>query len=160
LIARLPGTKFPSMLSGLLLALLIVVSIALTAVILLQRSEGGALGVGGGAGGGFMTARGTGDLLTRATSILGGAFFAICIALVFVGGERSTGSVTDRVTIGDIDPTSAPAQAPTPGAPAASAPGAAPGLPSSGLPSLQAPTPTLAPPPAAAPATPAPSPAQ
>ncbi len=145
------------MLSGLLLALLIVVSIGLVAVILLQRSEGGALGLGGGGSGGFLTARGTGDLLTRSTSILGGLFFLICIALVFVGGGRSSGSLTDRVTIQDIDPAAAPTQAPAPGTqvppPAGSAPGG--GLPSSDLPSLEAPAPTLAP----LPAAPAPSPA-
>lgn len=135
------------MLSGLLLALLIVVSIGLTAVILLQRSEGGALGLGGGGSGGFLTARGTGDLLTRSTSILGGLFFLICIALVFVGGGRSSGSLTDRVTIQDIDPTAPATQAPAPGTQAPPPAGAAPAgaLPPSGLPSLEAPAPALAP---------------
>jgi protein translocase SecG subunit len=62
------------MLLGILLVLQIIVAIALVGVILLQRSEGGALGMGGGPGG-FMTARGAGDLLTRTTAILAAVFF-------------------------------------------------------------------------------------
>ena len=65
-----------TMLQTILLVAMILISVALTAVILLQRSEGGALGMGGGPSG-FMTARGAGNLLTRATSILAIAFF-IC----------------------------------------------------------------------------------
>lgn len=86
-----------------LLVLLILVSVAMIAVILLQQSEGGALGMGGGGGGGsgaFMSARGTANLLTRATSILGGAFFALSMLLVVVGNiERGGSSVTDRVDV-------------------------------------------------------------
>ena len=48
--------------------------LALIGVVLLQRSEGGGLGIGG--GGGFMTSRGTANVLTRATAILAGLFFA------------------------------------------------------------------------------------
>ena len=54
------------MLLTILLVIHILVAIALTGVVLLQRSEGGALGMGGGPTG-FMTARGAGDLLTRTT---------------------------------------------------------------------------------------------
>ena len=50
------------MLLGFLLVIQIIVALALTGVILLQRSEGGALGMGGGPSG-FMTARGAGDLI-------------------------------------------------------------------------------------------------
>lgn len=57
----------------------LMVVVALVGVVLLQRSEGGALGIGG--GGGFMTARGTANALTRATAILAAAFFATSIAL-------------------------------------------------------------------------------
>jgi protein translocase SecG subunit len=63
-----------TMLQTILLVAMILISVALTAVILLQRSEGGALGMGGGPSG-FMTARGAGNLLTRATSILAVLFF-------------------------------------------------------------------------------------
>ena len=57
------------MLQTILLVIMILISIALTGVILLQRSEGGALGMGGGPSG-FMTARGAGNLLTKTTWIL------------------------------------------------------------------------------------------
>ena len=56
---------------NVLLVINVFVCVALIAVVLLQRSEGGALGMGGGGGpGNFMTARGAGDLLTRVTWIL------------------------------------------------------------------------------------------
>lgn len=67
----------------LLLAAELFIAAALIIVVLLQRSEGGALGMGsGGAGvGGLFTARGAADTLTRTTSILALLFFATCIAL-------------------------------------------------------------------------------
>ncbi|MCW5774738.1 MAG: preprotein translocase subunit SecG [Rhodospirillaceae bacterium] len=57
----------------------LMVIIALVAVVLMQRSEGGALGIGGDAN--FMSARGQGNVLTRSTAILAAAFFATSIAL-------------------------------------------------------------------------------
>ena len=61
----------------------LMVILALIAVVLLQRSEGGALGIGGG-GGNFMGARGQGNILTRATTILGIAFFGTSILLTVI----------------------------------------------------------------------------
>jgi preprotein translocase subunit SecG len=60
----------------------LMVIIALVAVVLMQRSEGGALGIGG--GGNFMSARGTGNVLTRTTAILAVAFFATSIILTIL----------------------------------------------------------------------------
>ncbi|MCB1459023.1 MAG: preprotein translocase subunit SecG, partial [Nitratireductor sp.] len=57
----------------------LMVVLALVGVVLLQRSEGGGLGIGGGSG--FMSARGAANALTRATGILAAAFFATSIAL-------------------------------------------------------------------------------
>jgi preprotein translocase subunit SecG len=57
----------------------LMVVVALIAVVLLQRSEGGALGIGG--GNAFMSTRGQGNVLTRATGILAGVFFATSIAM-------------------------------------------------------------------------------
>lgn len=57
----------------------LLVVIALVATVLLQRSEGGGLGIGGGSG--FMSARGAANALTRTTSILAAAFFATSLAL-------------------------------------------------------------------------------
>lgn len=69
-----------------------LVAASLVAVILMQRSEGGGLGVGGSSSG-FMTARGAADFLTRATAILGAAFIALSILLAAVAGvsRESTG---------------------------------------------------------------------
>jgi preprotein translocase subunit SecG len=92
------------MLLGLLLVLEIIVAIALTGVILLQRSEGGALGMGGGPGG-FMTARGAGDLLTRTTAILATLFFALALLLTLVSGKlRGTGSIVDGIKVDALNP--------------------------------------------------------
>jgi len=78
------------MLLGILLAVLIVVCIALVGVILLQRSEGGALGMSGGGPGAFMTARGTGDLLTRTTQILAAVFFGLCLIMTLISGHQQS----------------------------------------------------------------------
>ena len=64
-----------------------LVALALCTVILMQRSEGGGLGVGGSQAG-LMTARGAADLLTRATAVLGTVFVVLCIALAAVAGTR------------------------------------------------------------------------
>ena len=62
-----------------------LVATALVAVILMQRSEGGGLGVGGSSAG-LMTARGAADFLTRATAILGGLMIALSILLAAIAG--------------------------------------------------------------------------
>ena len=66
----------------------LMVAMALVALVLLQRSEGGALGIGGGGGGGgggFMSGRGTANLLTRITAMLAAGFFMTsAIGLVIV----------------------------------------------------------------------------
>jgi preprotein translocase subunit SecG len=62
-----------------------VVALALITVILMQRSEGGGLGVGGSSSG-FMTARGAADFLTRSTSILGTIFVTLSIVMAAVAG--------------------------------------------------------------------------
>jgi preprotein translocase subunit SecG len=60
-----------------------LIAAGLVAVILLQRSEGGALGMGGGPGG-LMTARGAGNFLTRATAILAALFLGTSIFLAIL----------------------------------------------------------------------------
>jgi preprotein translocase subunit SecG len=62
-----------------LIVIHLMVVLALVGVVLLQRSEGGGLGIGGGSG--FMTARGAANALTRSTAILGAAFFATSLLL-------------------------------------------------------------------------------
>jgi len=58
--------------------------LALIGVVLLQRSEGGGLGIG--SSGGFMTSRGTANVLTRATAILAGLFFVTSLTLSVLAG--------------------------------------------------------------------------
>jgi preprotein translocase subunit SecG len=67
----------------LLLVAELIIAVALIIFVLLQRSEGGALGMGGGGSGmgGLFTARGAADTLTRTTTILAVLFFATCIGL-------------------------------------------------------------------------------
>ena len=80
----------------LIVAYLLIV-LALIAVILLQRSEGGALGIGGGSGGGFMTARGSANLLTRTTAILATLFFATAIGLTILNEvDRGSSGILER----------------------------------------------------------------
>ncbi len=74
----------------------ILISISIVGLVLMQRSEGGGLGIGG--GNNFMSARGTADLLTRATTILAIAFFCTSILLAMLAGygKKST-SIIDEV---------------------------------------------------------------
>src|SRR6266571_677786 len=68
----------------LLFVIHVLIALALVGVVLLQKSEGGALGMGGGGMSGFMTGRSTANLLTRVTAILAAAFMATSILLVVV----------------------------------------------------------------------------
>jgi preprotein translocase subunit SecG len=115
-----------------LLVLHVFVTIALIGVVLIQRSEGGGLGLGGGQGmGNFMSGRGTANLLTRTTAILGTAFFALSLglALLYKGGSAS-----DTAAILAPQTTTAP----VPGMPAN---GAAPALPQTPADATPAPAP-------------------
>ena len=81
---------------AVLLTIHLIVAIALVGTILLQRSEGGALGIGGGPTG-MMTARGAGDLLTRTTKWLAVVFLANSLALGWIAANRDGGtSVIDQ----------------------------------------------------------------
>ncbi|MEN5276660.1 preprotein translocase subunit SecG [Brucella sp. TWI432] len=74
----------------------LLIVLALVGVVLIQRSEGGGLGIGGGSG--FMTARGAANALTRTTAILAIGFFATSLALGIMAryGERPT-DILDRI---------------------------------------------------------------
>ena len=104
-----------------LLVIHLMVATALVGVVLLQKSEGGALGMGGGGSGGFLTGRGTANLLTRVTAALAAAFFTTSILLTLIARQSApAGSVFDS-SAPATPGTAAPA---TPGAPAADAPAA------------------------------------
>lgn len=79
-----------------ILVLHIVLAAAMIGIILIQRSEGGALGMGGGNMGGLMSARGTANLLTRVTGILATSFFVttLVLAIIFKGAQK-TKSILD-----------------------------------------------------------------
>lgn len=111
------------MLYNILLAFMILVCILMVLVILAQRSEGGALGIGGGTGG-FMTARGAGNFLTRTTWILAGLFFACAIILIIEGNRERHNATFESLKIAPVAPGSLaapqPAQRPAAAAPTAS----------------------------------------
>jgi len=103
---------------SVLIVIHLLVVLALVAVVLLQRSEGGALGTGG--GGGFMTGRGQANALSRATGILGGLFFATALLMSIIAGwSRAPRSLLD---------TTAPSSTSSTTTPAKSAPGQAPSI--------------------------------
>jgi preprotein translocase subunit SecG len=80
---------------GFLIVVHLIVVIALVTVVLLQRSEGGALGIGG--GGGFMTGRGQANALSRATAILATLFFATSLIMsILAGWGRTPRSILDQ----------------------------------------------------------------
>ena len=81
----------------ILLVILLVIAVAMIGTVLIQRSEGGALGIGGGGqGGGLMSARGSANLLSRATAVLAFLFIAVCLILaVLTGGDRKSASVVE-----------------------------------------------------------------
>ncbi len=101
--------------STFLLILHLFVTLSLIGVILLQRSEGGGLGVGSSQGmGGFMSGRGTANLLTRTTAVLGTLFFILSISLALV----NRGSVQQRSILDSPPSTAAPAAPALPALPA------------------------------------------
>jgi preprotein translocase subunit SecG len=77
-----------------LLVVQTLIAAALVAVILMQRSEGGGLGVGGSSAG-LMTARGAADFLTRSTSILGALFIILSIVLAAIAGVTRESPTVD-----------------------------------------------------------------
>jgi preprotein translocase subunit SecG len=114
-----------------------LVAAALVGVILMQRSEGGGLGVGGSPSG-LMSARGAADFLTRATAVLATLFVGLSIVLavlaVNAGSSRTIDTSLDRtvapaaapIQTAPVDPGAAPAAVTGPAAAAPAAPASAP----------------------------------
>lgn len=84
-----------------------LVAVSLVSVILMQRSEGGGLGVGGSSSG-FMTARGAADFLTRSTAILGAVFVLLSITLAAIAGVSRQGERVDTSLVNQVAPSPAP----------------------------------------------------
>ncbi len=111
-----------------------LIAAALVGVILIQRSEGGGLGVGGGNPSGLMSARGAADFLTRTTAVLATLFVVMSIVLAALAVDVTTGRDIDTtlerggtpVPAAPVDPLAGaadPSTVPAPvGAPAAPAP--------------------------------------
>ncbi|MBY5833075.1 preprotein translocase subunit SecG [Rhizobium ruizarguesonis] len=155
-----------------LIVIHLMIVLALVGVVLIQRSEGGGLGIGGGSG--FMSARGTANALTRTTAILATLFFLTSLGLgILTRYEGRPSDILDRIPAtggqgnGILDslggaqaPANQPAgngvpssgaATPAPQAPAAQAPATGTQAPAASAPSTTAPaTP-------AAPAAPAPA---
>lgn len=110
-----------------------LVAAALVGVILMQRSEGGGLGIGGGGSpGGLMSARGAADFLTRATKWLAVSFVVLSIVMAAVAVKTTSGegitSTLDRTVTAEQDPLAGQADgiAPDPAAATETAPATAP----------------------------------
>ena len=116
----------------ILLVIYLMVVVALIGVVLIQRSEGGGLGIGGGSG--FMSARGTANALTRTTAILATLFFVLALGMgIYARYETQPTDILDRIPAGtavpggnvlDQLPGAAPATTPAPAANGAAAPAA------------------------------------
>jgi preprotein translocase subunit SecG len=96
---------------AVLIVIQLIVSVALVGVVLLQKSEGGALGMGGGGGGGgfgsLFSPRGAADTLTRTTAILAILFFVTSLSLTAVALHgRPKSSVLDSAPVGTTMPLS------------------------------------------------------
>src|SRR3954451_2271806 len=86
-----------------------LIAVALIGVILMQRSEGGGLGVGGSSSG-FMPARGAADFLTRSTAVLGALFIVLSIVMAAIAGATREPVKIDTSLANKV----APAQEPQP----------------------------------------------
>ncbi len=144
---------------AILMVIQVFVAVALIGVVLIQRSEGGGLGIGNSQGmGAFMSGRGTANLLTRTTAILAAVFLGLSLAMAMMnrGASREGSGILAGPPAAPAPATQAPPAAPVPTAPAGTAPAAS--GPASTTPAAPAPATTTAPA-ATAPAAPAPTPA-
>ncbi len=83
----------------------VLIVLALIGLVLMQRSDGGALGMGGGgSGGGFMSGRGAANALTRTTSILATLFFATSLGLAVMAGSGEDADDVIQELTGDAAP--------------------------------------------------------
>ncbi len=112
--------------SSVLLIVHLFVTLALIGVVLIQRSEGGGLGIGTSQGmGSFMGGRGTANLLTRTTAVLGAMFFGLSLVLALI--NRGTSGVGHSIL--DTPPASSSAAPSVPALPSAPAAPAKPAVP-------------------------------
>ena len=102
-----------------LLVIHLLITVAMITMILIQRSEGGGLGMGGGNMGGMMSARGTANLLTRATGFLAAGFMVTSLGLAILASQDSkSSSILDKVALTAPAEPAAPVEPAQPAAPA------------------------------------------
>src|SRR5687768_4137340 len=90
----------------------LMIVLAMVGLVMLQKSEGGGLGMGGGTGGGFLSSRGSANVLTRRTAILAAMFFVTSLFLsILAGMDRRPRSILDTGA------PASPASPSTPGGP-------------------------------------------
>ncbi len=87
--------------ANVLLIVHLIIALCLISVVLLQRSEGGALGIGGGGGGGLVSSRGAETALSKLTWGLAVAFISTSILLTILAGGREVGSVVGGIETGE-----------------------------------------------------------
>ena len=97
----------------IVLVIHLMVAVALIGVVLMQKSEGGALGIGGGGMSNFMTGRGTANVLTRTTAILAACFMLTSVLLVVIPrlGAKAPSIIPDISTTQQLPAPTAPAPA-------------------------------------------------
>lgn len=98
---------------NVILTVHLILAVLLIGVVLLQRSEGGGLGMGGGSGGGVMTGRQAANALSRATWILAAAFLITSLSLTIIAARNaSSGSIVDQLGLGGSEQSNQPASLP------------------------------------------------
>ncbi len=75
----------------------VVLALFIIVLVLLQKSEGGGLGIGGAQSGGFMTSRGTANTLTKITTLVGALFFVTSILLAILSGNDYKPSISQEI---------------------------------------------------------------
>jgi len=97
--------------ANVLLVVLLIISVILIGLILIQRSEGGALGIGGsgGGGGGLMSGRGTADMVQKMTAFFGVAFLLVSLLISISFNvqnkgkeEFSTTNAPEELSVGEL----------------------------------------------------------
>lgn len=99
---------------NILLFIHVIITLALIGVILLQRSEGGGLGLGssGSSSNNMFTARGTANLLTRATGVLATLFFVNCLLMGALSKHQVNKDASILSTTSDVATKTAPLETP------------------------------------------------
>ena len=81
----------------------VLLALGIICLVLLQRSEGGGLGIGGNQSGGFMTSRGTANTLTKITTLVGALFFITSILLAILSGSNYKPSISQEIKTDKIN---------------------------------------------------------